>query len=114
MKSAAIRGLVLLAAVTVLSAGTVHGQDSTRAPQRSRQTADSTGAMMDAMMPMWGKMMTAMMRSTLEILTQPETARQMATFTKNYFDALVAKGFTREESLRIVMAVGVPMGPGQR
>lgn len=32
----------------------------------------------------------------------------------NYFDALMSKGFTREEALRIVMAVGVPMGPGAR
>jgi hypothetical protein len=45
---------------------------------------------------------------TLSALVRPETAEGMATFTKNYHDALVSKGFSKEDALRIVMAHGVP------
>ena len=38
----------------------------------------------------------------LAILTRPEVAEQLATFARNYFEALVNKGFTREEAVRIV------------
>lgn len=113
MTRPSIQSLGLLLALAILPLSIARGQNAPR-PARNAPPADSTNAMMDAMMPMWGRMMTAMMHATLDVLTQPETAQRMATFTKNYFDALVAKGFTREESLRIVMAVGIPMAPGQR
>jgi alkanesulfonate monooxygenase SsuD/methylene tetrahydromethanopterin reductase-like flavin-dependent oxidoreductase (luciferase family) len=68
-------------------------------------------AQMAMMGPMMGQMMQAMMEGLLAILAKPETAERIATFTKNYFDALVAKGFTKEEALRIVMAHGIPSMP---
>ena len=83
------------------------------APRTQPDSAEAADAM-SAMMPMWGRMMTAMMRGTLAVLAEPETAQQMAAFNRNYFDALVAKGFTRAEALQIVIAVGVPMGAGGR
>lgn len=86
----------------------------------SAQVADSAAADSAAMMaqfdmmgPMMGRMMSSMLNATLEVLAQPATAERMATFTRNYFDALLGKGFTREEALRIVLAHGVPM-PGQQ
>jgi hypothetical protein len=75
-------------------------------------------AQMDAQMAMMGPMMSQMMQSMLQgmllQLAKPETAQNLATFTKNYFDALVAKGFTREEAIRIVVAVGMPTMPGMK
>jgi hypothetical protein len=35
----------------------------------------------------------------------------MATFTKNYHDALLAKGFSKEDAMRIVAAHGIPSLP---
>jgi len=60
---------------------------------------------------MFGQMMAAMLQGTLTVLAQPETAEKLATFTKNYYDALLRKGFTREEALRLVSSVGLPL-PG--
>lgn len=67
-----------------------------------------------SMLPMMQRMSAGMLQGLLAELSRPETARQMATFTKNYFDALVARGFTRDEALRIVMAQGLPATPGLR
>jgi hypothetical protein len=75
--------------------------------------ADSMAAAMDFMTPMMGKMAAAMLSGVLDLLSDPATVDKLATFNRRYFDALLGKGFTREEALRIVMAVGVPMMPGQ-
>lgn len=64
---------------------------------------------MQMMGPMMGMMMEGMMESMLATLAKPQTAERLATFTKSYYDALVRKGFTKEEALRIVTAVGIPM-----
>ena len=71
-------------------------------------------AQMAMMAPMMSQMMQSMMQGMLLQLARPETAQNLATFTKNYFDALVAKGFTRDEALRIVVAVGMPTMPGMK
>lgn len=55
-----------------------------------------------------------LMRSTLAALASPETAEGMAAFTKNYHDALVAKGFSKEDAMRIVVAHGIPNLQGGR
>ena len=110
-----LRYLVLLAGLLALPLARASAQDAT--PPRegaAHQAPDSAAAAFEAMTPMMGQMMTAMMRSSLAVLSEPATTQQMATFSKNYFDALIAKGFTREEALQIVMAVGVPMLPGGR
>lgn len=46
-------------------------------------------------------------------LAKPETAKKLAKFTKNYFDALIAEGFTRDEALQIVKAFTVPSAGGK-
>ncbi len=92
---------------------TAHGQDRPAKRPPAEAPADSMQVSMDAMMPMMGQMMMAMMNAMLDVAAQPETAEKMATFSKNYFDALMRKGFTRDESLRIVMAARLPSMPGQ-
>lgn len=49
-----------------------------------------------------GNMMEQMMAGMIDLLARPETADKLASFTRNYYDALVKKGFTKEEALRIV------------
>jgi hypothetical protein len=89
-------------------------QPAPPAPQGGQPTEQGVRQQMETMGPMMGQMMQAMMESMLAALARPETAERIATFTKNYFDALVAKGFTREDALRIVMAHGIPAMPGGR
>jgi hypothetical protein len=48
------------------------------------------------------------------VLTRPEVAEQLATFTRNYFEALLHKGFSRDESLRIVAATSDFVALGSR
>ena len=40
---------------------------------------------------------------------------RLADFTKNYYDALVKRGFTKEQALQLVAAMGIPrpMSPGR-
>lgn len=105
--------LVVLAFVASQPA---YAQQPTTRPKRPPQvevTPDSVQNQMDAMMPMMGQMMMVMMKAMLDVAALPETADKMATFSKNFFDALMAKGFTRDEALRIVMATGLPTMPGQ-
>ncbi|HDN86001.1 MAG: hypothetical protein DRP68_07075 [Candidatus Omnitrophota bacterium] len=58
--------------------------------------------------PMMGTMMRGMMKAMLELFSEPETAEKLATFTKNYYDALIRKGFTPEQALKIVIGQGMP------
>lgn len=68
---------------------------------------------MESMGTMWGRMAEDMMNATVNTMSKPEVAEKMATFTKNYFDALIAKGFTRQEALQIVTSVRIPTAPGK-
>ena len=58
--------------------------------------------------PMMGMMMKGMMKAMLEFFSEPETAEKLATFTKNYYDALIKKGFTPEQALKIIIGQGMP------
>ena len=61
--------------------------------------------------PMYGYMAKAMMEAQLEVLANPATADKLATFTKNYYEALINKGFSRDEALKIAMTAGFPAFP---
>ena len=103
-----------LAAGTATVAAAQARPDSAARARPPRAAMDSAQMQAALMSPMIGQMMQAMLRSTLAALSEPEVAEQMATFTRNYYDALVAKGFSRDEALRIVLAHGIPgMRAGQ-
>ena len=73
---------------------------------------DSMAMAMDQMEmfmgPVMGRMMENMVEGLLTALAKQENAERLATFAKNYFDALKRKGFTDEQALRLVAAVGFP------
>ncbi len=56
----------------------------------------------------------AQIQARLTVLTRADVAEQLATFTRNYFDALVHKGFTRDEALRIVAGTAAMEALGSR
>ena len=70
--------------------------------------------MQEVMGPVMRANMQAMIEAALAVLARKETADQMATFSKNYLDALVAKGFSHEEALRLVAAHAPSLVPGVR
>jgi hypothetical protein len=57
------------------------------------------------------RMLARYMNLQFTVLAAPENVKQIARFTKRYFDELVSLGFTREEALRIVIGQRVPL-PG--
>ncbi len=63
------------------------------------------------MSPLMSDMMRVMFETMLAVLSKPETAEQLATFTKNYYDALISKGFSEKEALKIITSMGIPMVP---
>jgi len=69
---------------------------------------------MDMMGPAMAKMMENMYSGMLRAMAKPESADQLATFMKNYRDALVAKGFSKEEAMQIVKGTGMPSMPASR
>jgi hypothetical protein len=69
---------------------------------------------MDVTDPWVGQVAETVIGATLTVLARPETAERLAAFAKNYYDALVAKGFSADEALRIVLAHGVPFQPAGR
>ncbi len=69
---------------------------------------EDIGSVMEQMGPMMQNMMEVMYASMFRVLAKPETASQLASFTRNYYDELIKKGFTKEEAFKIVVGMGFP------
>jgi hypothetical protein len=65
---------------------------------------------MGMMAPMMSQMAEASMAATLRALSRPEAAEQLAAFSRNYYNALIKKGFTKDQAFNIVMSVRMPLG----
>lgn len=66
-----------------------------------------------AMAPAFGMMAQNMMDGIYTGLAKPETAKKLAKFMKNYYEALIAEGFTKEEAIHIIKAFAVPSMGGK-
>lgn len=104
---------VLVAFALALAAGSVSAQqpaqpktDSTKTP--APETVQGMGPMLQQMGPMMAQMAALTLEGTFTALAKRENAERLADFTKNYYDALIKRGFTKEQALQIVMAVGIP------
>ena len=108
---------LLMTIVTLICLGSalfVHPRRATAQQPPSQNPAEQMRQMQEVMGPMMRANMQAMMEAALTVLARKETADQMATFSKNYLDALVAKGFSRDEALRLVAAHAPTLVPGVR
>ncbi|MGZ5199617.1 MAG: hypothetical protein ACXWC4_07570 [Telluria sp.] len=65
-------------------------------------------AAMEQMMPMFEKMMEAMINAQVRAAAKPEVADATAAFKRNLYDALRKKGFTAQEALQIMIATPLP------
>jgi hypothetical protein len=92
------RGLALVGAALVLLVRPAQGQ----------QPNPDAAQMQQMMVPMMSQMASVMLESTLTTLAKPENAERLADFTKNYYDALIKRGFTKEQALQLVAAIGMP------
>ena len=77
-----------------------------KSPQQMQQGMDMA---MQQMGPAMNEMMRQMMDSMFTYLARKETAVKIASFTRNYYVALVKAGFTKEEALQIVINSSVPV-----
>jgi hypothetical protein len=86
---------------------TAIGQDAPKrpSPEEMRQTMESS---MGAMAPMMGRMAEASIEAQLNAAEKPETARRIAQFKKNLYDALLKQGFSRERAFAIMLGTRLP------
>lgn len=79
-------------------------------PEEARKALEaSMSAVSNAMTPMMAKMMDTMIEQTLQRGEDPATARRIAIFKKNLYDALLKEGFSKDQALSIVVNTGLPM-----
>ena len=93
---------------------TVNAQDTPKrpSPDEMKQMMESS---MGAMAPMMGKMAEASIEAQLNAAEKPETARRIAQFKKNLYDALVQQGFPKDRAYSIMLNTPVPAaGAGMR
>lgn len=105
MRTALAVTLLFIGAVP-LAAQQPTSADSTQA--RARQAAAALNPMMQQMAPAMAQVAAITLEATIATLAKQENAEHLADFTKHYYDALIARGFTKEEALQLVMAVGIP------
>ena len=67
--------------------------------------------MQEVMLPLFTEMMDTLIDVQLEALAEPETAQTLATYSRNYDEALMARGFSADEALALVTASGIPVFP---
>lgn len=108
-----------IAAVSLVSAGAAVAEDQYPAKQQAegqqaaagnrQPTAEEMREIMQGVMgPMMGEMMSSMLKAMTKTMAEPQIAQNMATFARNYYQALIERGFTQEEALKIVTSTGVP------
>ena len=101
MKSTAYLVIVLMLAANL----SIHSAIAQTTPSQSASPHANVPPPMPDMSAMWFQMMNAMFTE----LTRPKRATQLARFQKQYYDALVKEGFTKDEALNIIKATPLPL-----
>lgn len=102
MKKTIIIMAVLLGCVSVCSAEEKQQQPT---PEQIQKQVEGTFTMM---IPFVGKMMETMIEAQLTVLAKPESADRMAVYIKNFRDALIKQGFSKEEAFKIATSLPLP------
>lgn len=101
--------LILLTVLFVSFSATAYAEEQQQTtPEQQQQMMEQA---MSNMLPFMGQMMKIMLHVQFEVLAEPETADKLATFTRNYYEALLKKGFSKDEALKIVMNMQIPSLP---
>ena len=106
--------LILLVAFVFIPAAGVLAEEAKKessVEQPQQRPPSSPEEMQRAMQGMAGPMadmMGLMMEGMARTMAKKEIAEDFATYTRNYYLALINRGFTEEEALKIVIASGIP------
>ena len=99
----------LFAIVLFIFSLTAFAQEPARPNRPSAEEMQKMMEMsMGAMAPAMSKMTEAMIEAQLKAAENPETARRIAVFKKNLYDALLKQGFSKREALSIMEATPAP------
>lgn len=82
--------------------------------EQKQPSPEEMQQMMGAMMAPMADMMGLMLEGMAKTMAKREIAENFATFTRNYYLALVTRGFTEEEAMKIVTASGLPSMGGKQ
>jgi hypothetical protein len=98
---------ILLMLVLSLTAFTANSQDASKkpSPDELRQMMESS---MGMMVPMMGKMAEVSIEVQLAAAEKPETARRIAAFKKNLYEALAQQGFSKDQAFTIMLNTPLP------
>jgi hypothetical protein len=105
-----MRQLITLVVLALLAFG-AGAQDTSKkpSPEEMKQMMESS---MGAMGPMMGKMTETTIEAQLAVAEKPDTARRIAVFKKNLYDALLRQGFSKEQAFSIVLSTSLPSTGG--
>lgn len=79
----------------------------------NKQMDDEGAGMLLAMMAAGGLEIQASYIATLNCLGTPEAVDAMASYSRNFVDALMNRGFEREHAIRILTIMGLPRIPSK-
>lgn len=68
----------------------------------------SMNASMNAMVPAMAKASEAILEVTLQKAEEPATARRIARFKRNLYEALLKEGFSKQQAFAILQTTSVP------
>lgn len=102
------RSLLFLTFMTVAllsSPNFVAAQESTGSEQEKALTPANVfgGFFGESMQTQITEMATKVIDGYLDFLAKPQTAKKLATFQKNYYDALIEQGFTKEQAFELLL-----------
>jgi hypothetical protein len=101
---------ILCVSILSLAAFTANAQDTAKkpSPDEMRTMMESS---MGMMVPMMGKMAEISIEVQLNAAEKPDTARRVAVFKKNLYDALLQQGFSKDQAFTIMLNTPLP-APG--
>ena len=105
-----MRQIVALFVLALFAFGAC-AQDDPKKPS-SEEMKQMMESSMGAMGPMMGKMTEATIEAQLAVAEKPETARRIAVFKKNLYDALLRQGFSKAQAFSIVLSTSLPSTGG--
>lgn len=107
---------LIMTLAMVVSPNTATGQDSIDPKgKEGASPANLFGGLFDdSMQAQLTEMATKVIDGYLDYLAKPQTAKKLATFQKNYYDALIEQGFTKEQAFELVLRFGNPLADGPR
>jgi hypothetical protein len=102
---------ILAALLLGLFTLTAYAQDASKkpSPEEMKQMMEAS---VGAMVPMMAKMAEASIEAQLSAAEKPETARRIAQFKKNLYDALLQQGFSKDRAFSIMLSTPLPSAAG--